>query len=172
MNISWPSQEVKALWESGAFSRGATEPWTAQVVAALAAGIGSGDVIETGTFLGTTTSFLADIKPKSLRTVDISVAAGRIGDLQCEYVLSDALAFLSSLPRESVDFAFIDDDHDAKHVDTEVALLLPAMRKGGIVCLHDVIGPFGLDAIVKKYDGYCLDLPRIHVAGGLGIIQV
>ena len=70
------------------------------------------------------------------------------------------------------DFAFLDDDHTASHVDREIELLKPRMKKGGLICVHDVMGPFGLGGVVSKYHGFNLDLPKIHAGGGLGIIQI
>ena len=67
-------------------------------------------------------------------------------------------------------FVFLDDDHDAAHVREEIRLAKKLLRPGGIICVHDVVGPFGLGDVVREAGGIVVDTPRFHAAGGLGII--
>lgn len=53
----------------------------------------------------------------------------------------DALAFLSSLNDESVDFAFIDDNHEHTHVDKEAIELRRVLSENGLAVFHDVRVP-------------------------------
>lgn len=82
----------------------------------------------------------------------------------------DALAFLKARPAEFADFIFLDDDHDRSHVDAELTECERILRPGGIICGHDVVGPFCLGEVFKAHGGIILDLPRLHAAGGLGLI--
>lgn len=187
--IQWPSGEVALMWDRGDFLRGCTEPWTAQLVANMASAINAKNIVETGTFLGTTTAFLmaavsnatAD-SPVMISTCDLNVESIREAEATClgvrhskhvhvNFYDCDAIEMIRRVARP-IDFAFIDDDHTADHVSAELDTLIPLMREGGIICLHDVIGPLGLDKVVRDHGGFCIDLPRIHAAGGLGVIQV
>lgn len=84
----------------------------------------------------------------------------------------DAIAVIQSLPDESLDFAYLDDDHSHEHVDAELNALFPKMKPGGLICGHDVHGSTDLRQEFKRYGGIALDLPRLGPAGGLGIIQI
>ncbi len=83
---------------------------------------------------------------------------------------TDALTCIAALPLLSVEVAFVDDDHTASHVEQEIKALLPKMVRGGIILLHDVVGAFGLDTVVRRYGGTVIELPLLHAAGGLGVI--
>lgn len=171
-----------------AYRDGSTEPWTADLIAALVRATKPANLVETGTFRGLTTKALLDAMStyagehgSVIRTIDNDAdrcrrAADWLGSLPFaqgvgyEILCGDALAFLRELPEGSIDFLFLDDTHEASHVHQEVVAGLRALRPRGLMVLHDVIGPYGLDTVVKQYSGVCLDLPRLHVAGGLGLI--
>ena len=93
-------------------------------------------------------------------------------DVSWKVVRSDALTVIRSLPEESVDFAFVDDDHRKAHVSEELQALLPKMAPKGLICCHDVFGVCDLQEVVRTFGGFSLDLPMLGPAGGLGIIQV
>ena len=83
----------------------------------------------------------------------------------------NTLNVLPLLKEESVGFAWVDDCHEAPHVAEELRLLKPKMVSGGLICMHDVSGPLGLDTVCRAFGGYVLYLPRLGPAGGLGLIQ-
>lgn len=173
-----------------AYRSGSTEPTTANLIGALIAAKKPHVLIETGTFLGFTTrtmlnamvsygrehgSLLSTIEGDEQRVREVSpilVEFTKTFDVPValQIVGQDALAFLKSQPSASVDFVFLDDDHTAAHVHEELVQVSRLLRSGGICCVHDVVGPFGLDAVVRSYGGIVLELERLHVAGGLGLL--
>jgi predicted O-methyltransferase YrrM len=153
-------------------------------------------VVELGSYHGLTTLHLLD----GLRDGDMLIAVeldkerantttGRLSDWALEnyakarpnwqVFCGDSLDFLGRARPHSIDFCFVDDTHAADHVAKELELLLKPnargeakMSPGGIVTMHDVTGHFGLGDVCRRFHGYVLDLPRIHQAGGLGIVQM
>lgn len=154
------------------YTAGSTEPWTAQVVAVLAAAIGAQYIVETGTFEGKTTQMLHIHNPQAnITTVELD--RDRYEALVplpgVNYINDDALAYLTKRI-EPIDFIFIDDNHEFPHVAAEVRAAKRLLTRGGIICLHDVDGPFQLDLATPR-GGINLHFRKIHVAGGLGIWQ-
>lgn len=159
--LDWPRVRLAE------YASGSTEPWAVSVLCALARLGRPAKILELGTFEAKTTAKLAEIA--AVTTVDVEKRWSSLphGAVFCE---SDAIHFLQSTGA-IYDFVFVDDDHEAGHVRTEVELLLGGIvRGGGLIVLHDVIGPFGLDRIVYDHDGFIIELPLLHVAGGLGVI--
>lgn len=73
---------------------------------------------------------------------------------------------ISLLPN-SLEFVFIDDFHNPKHVSLELDLLLPKMALGGTIAGHDTKNPAGIgDAFVSR-GGTLFDEGH-----GLGMIRV
>lgn len=108
----------------------------------------------------------ADLIDERLQTLDIP-------DVDWRVMRSDALTVIASLADESVDFAYLDDDHTHEHVAAELTALMPKMKLGALVCGHDVHGSCNLQEEFARYpNSISLDLPRLGPAGGLGIIQV
>jgi len=171
---------------TGAYESGCAEPWTTQVVASLLIASNQRTVLETGGFTGQTSAWMAMALERlgggHLTAVDIDpTRVAAIGerlkglDLQVatyETVESDILKYLPTVPNQSIGFAWIDDNHEKWHVEREINLLWPKMKKGGIMTFHDVKGSCDLQTVVKKYGGYSIDLPRLGAAGGLGILQI
>lgn len=92
-----------------------------------------------------------------------------------QFHATDALQWLRRYNGPPIEFAFIDDDHTPRHVSEELEALKPKMAKGGLICLHDVFGEIpeiGLKGVVAAHGGYCIELPRLHLMGGLGFIQI
>lgn len=168
------------------YAAGATEKWTANVVAALAAAVchnkgpAEATIIETGTFMGTTTRVLYEAADAFILTVEADVrrweqARKNLKELEDGHNLlcvnADAVEFLGNRKSESADFIFLDDDHEAEHVANEIQLAKACLKPGGVIVVHDVVGPFGLDEVVRQHGGYILDFPRLHAGGGLGLLQ-
>lgn len=168
------------------YRSGSTEPTTVEVLCALIRAHKPHLVVETGTFLGLTTRSLYEAlvdndNGASLQTVEHDLdrfealkdqvtrwpGYGRLGiELTCQ----DALEFLRGMSAGTVDFVFLDDDHTAEHVRRELQECMRIVRPGGLITGHDVIGPFGLDAVFREFGGIALPLERMHTGGGLGII--
>ena len=165
--------------------RGSTEPWVAQLVQALAVASHAKNLLETGSYEGETTALLYEILDPDalLHTVELDgnramAVQRRFNSDQVRVYIKDALAFIRDHTGPPFDFVFLDDSHDPMHLARELDALYDATRpeeakvtRGAIICCHDVIGPCGLDAVVKARHGFVLDLPLLHIGGGLGIIQ-
>lgn len=166
-----------------AYRSGSLEPWSADVLCAVLRAKRPSVVIETGTFMGLTTARLVEAalsfsaeRECRVYTVEMDEARAQEAwtNLQhCGANLTlghgDAIRFLREFEGEA-DIIFLDDDHTAAHVREEIRLALKILRPGGVIFVHDVVGHFGLGNVVKEYGGVVLDLPRLHAAGGLGII--
>lgn len=165
---------------------GSTEPWISTLVATLLMANDAHNAIEIGGFMGFTSRVLKEAlamlpHPTTLRVCEIDperaahvgFALSTVDGPSCDaaVVIADSHTWIPTLPDESVDFAWLDGSHELAHVDKETQLLLPKMRKNGLICYHDVFGVCDLQQVVRKYGGYSLDLPRLGPAGGLGILQ-
>lgn len=173
-------------WADGEYAEGATEPWTAQLVAEFCAARHARVVVELGGFKGLTSLAIAERMSQygggSLLVVECDLdrcnhitkrfqdnaklTAGVLARLEPV----DALSAIATLPLKSVDVAFVDDDHTASHVENEINALMPKMVHGGLILMHDVTGSFGLDEVCRRHNGVVIPLPLLHAAGGLGII--
>ncbi len=180
--VNWRQE----AWAKGLYQEGATEPWTAQLVAEFVAAKQARVVLELGGFKGLTSLAIAErmMAYGGGQLIIVEIDPDRCAEITSLFKRNptksrgvmarlekqDALSFISTLPLLSVDVAFVDDDHTAGHVETEIQALMPKMAHGGIILLHDVIGPFGLDTVVRRHGGTVIELPLLHAAGGLGII--
>ena len=188
--IVFPSEELRDDWDHGEYHAGSTEPWTIQAATALMSANFSKTVLELGCYRGLTSEWfchtLDAVGETVFHGVDlwedvIEAARTRLERCHFENVAwtiyqGDSIAFLKQCEPETYDFVWLDDDHTATHVSEELGLLLnplkPLMRPRGIICMHDVVGRFDLGPICERFHGYVLNLPCIHAAGGIGIIQV
>lgn len=165
------------------YAAGSSEPWTVDVVCAMMVALRPSVVVETGTFEGRTTRDMwgalwrAHIKADiySIEADEGRANAAKLAFMDQGYenvhiAWGDALHELSNFADASVDFVFLDDDHTAEHVAKEIMEVKRILRPGGVCVCHDVVGPFGLDTVVKLAGGICLPFVRLHKAGGLGII--
>lgn len=161
------------------YTSGSTEPWIVEILVSLIRGIRATSVLELGAFEGKTTGWLAAATTGTVTAVEgdaprLALASGSLQDCSnIKWVCQDTVAYLQGLPADpTFDFAFVDDDHSYAHVSEELDLLLPRMKRGGIIAMHDVIGSFGLGRLVHKHGGIVLHTPLLHAAGGLGLISV
>ena len=189
-HVQFPSRRLHEEWDNGDYYAGATEPWTIQAVASLMAGGFKRNVLELGCYQGHASEWLCRVLDLmghgTFHGVDlgddaVDITRQRLSDIPFHDLAwmiyqGDAIAFLEQCAPEQYDFVWLDDDHEKHHVAHELELLTnprkPLVRSGGIVCMHDVVGKFDLGPVCERFHGYILDFPRIHAAGGLGIIQV
>ena len=197
VDVSWGdvSQEeanrlALAAWDGQAQEHvaGSTEPWVSRLVADFAIAIGAKTILETGGYLGDTTEAIVlamdslGVSNEGLTVCEIDPDRAeklrqRFSYLQApHFVCGDVLDFLRTT-RDTFDLAFVDDCHEEAHVRQEIALLYPRMRSGGLIVCHDVVGlcpgnTEELGRIVEKWGGYVIPLPRLGLAGGLGVIVV
>lgn len=156
------------------YMAGSTEPWTVSVIQALIELYEPKRILELGTFEGLTTEAILEVAGDAeVWTVDIEDRRLYRGP-GANFVEEDAITFLSRPETANAfDFVFVDDDHTREHVEQELGLLIGrVMRPGGLIVMHDVIGPFNLADLVAEHGGIIIDLPLLHAAGGLGIIRV
>jgi len=168
-----------------AYTAGATEPWTAQLLAAYVRAAEPKVVIETGSFSGETTRVLAEAMSQVqgiglLFTVEMDesrflhvqkmVQEMPFAGVGISVYHADALEFLRNAPTESADMIFLDDDHNALHVKLELLEVRRVLRHGGACFVHDVMSLFNLAPVLAEFGGICLPLRRWHPSGGLGII--
>ena len=173
----------------GTYEPGCTEPWVAELLTALLKANGLTTVLECGGYLGMTSAWFAltleamgggsltvaewDAEvPERADAVQARLESLVVPHVEWRVVRDDACRVIASLASESIGFAFLDDDHTKAHVAEEIELLLPKMMPGGIVTGHDVFGSCDLRTEFAKFGGYAVDLPRLGLAGGLGVLQV
>ena len=171
------------------YRSGSTEPWTVELLCALVRAKRPHVLIETGTFEGLTTrelframeyfapdhvSVLFSLEYEHERWLRASAYLASFSTPPngpgIQLIETDALAWLRQRPAGFADFIFLDDDHTQAHVEAELVECERILRPGGIICGHDVIGPFCLGELFTRRGGIVLDLPRLHAAGGLGVI--
>ena len=185
--INWPHPLVKQAWDDDVYPSGVTEPWVQQAVAALLVASGQTSVLELGSYLGLTTAWLAcalqrmgggilttvELEPERIHHTMTLLAEIEIDtpDVEVEVLCSDTILLLQRTGLRP-GFAWVDDDHTPAHVDEELTLLRPLMKPGGLICMHDVHGPLGLDAVCERHGGYVLRFPVLGPAGGFGVIQL
>jgi predicted O-methyltransferase YrrM len=166
---------------------GATEPYIADLLAALVVASDAKTVLETGGFQGHTSVVLAqalrtlggernlivaEIDQDRATAIDTALYDTVAHSISWKVYADDVMTVIRGQPDESLDLVFLDDDHTQDHVRAEVEALWPKMRPNGLLTFHDVYGVCDLQAVVTSFGGYALDLPRWGPAGGLGIIQV
>jgi predicted O-methyltransferase YrrM len=126
-----------------------THPGARLLMAALCLLLDPAVAIETGPDAGVTTQCLAvATRHGTVIAIDncseiSNLAVARYNLInQCftnvGTVIGDALEFLRNTSDESVNFAFIDDDHSEEHVRLEMIELLRVMSRGGVAVFHDV----------------------------------
>ena len=62
----------------------------------------------------------------------------------------------------TLDFAFIDASHDYESVQKDLLAWTPKVRKGGLMCGHDINGEEVRRAVIEKFGSY-LDVEIDHV---------
>lgn len=170
---------------AGTYEPGVTEPWVQQLICSLLVASGARNVLETGGFMGITSAWLAlTLEQMGGGTLIVAEIDGvraeaireRLDDLPLIHVsysvpFRDVLAVIAYLPDDSLDFVWLDDDHQKDHVEQEIIALWPKMKKGGLIVGHDVYGVCELWEVFESFGGYSIDLPRLGPAGGIGILQ-
>lgn len=185
LRAAWPTPSLQEEWALGNYLTGCTEPWNVEILAALLKASNAKTVLECGGYLGTTSAWLAltlqqmgggTFHIAELEAERAAACDKRLSELPIDKVTwrvwhDDVFNVIAQMPDESVDFAWIDDDHSKEHVDREITALLPKMSRLGLVTGHDVFGSTDLQEIFVKHGGYALDFPKLGLAGGIGVIQ-
>lgn len=182
------ARELLRAADDSTWHAGSAEPWVADVLAALVCANATRVAVEIGCFEGYTTQRIADalaplpwnttlllceIDPNRAATVSKRLGIRRNVTL----TVANSLDWIPTLPAESVDFVWLDGNHEKQHVMFELQALLTKMAPGGMICGHDVFGVCDLQqvfAMVAAQTGWrsmSLDLPRLGPAGGIGILQ-
>lgn len=182
---AFPVPSLREEWRLGNYFSGSTEPWNVEILAALLKASNANTVLECGGYLGMTSAWLAltlqqmgggtlhvaEYEAERAAACDKRLSELPIKDVEWRVWHDDVFNVIAALPDASVDFAWVDDNHEHEHVDKELNALFPKMRSKGLIVGHDVIGSTDLQQEFRRYGGIALDLPRLGLAGGLGIIQ-
>lgn len=140
-------------------------------------------VVETGFDAGYTTEALAAV-PSVERVIAIDSGEEypqikrRLQALalpKVELVHADALLWLRNAPDRSVDFIFIDDNHDAEHVRDECIEVQRVLSAGGVAAFHDTVS-YNLWSVLTDVfaDWSKMNLPALNPFGvdmGLGLVR-
>lgn len=183
---AFPVRSLREDWEQGNYLSGSTEPWNVEVLAALLKASCARTVLECGGYLGNTSAWLAmtlqsmgggvlhvaELEAERAAACDKRLSELPIGNVEWRIWHDDVFNVIAAQPDESIEFAWVDDCHEKPHVDRELTALIPKMRSKGLICGHDVVGSCDLQEIFVKHGGYALDLPKLGLAGGIGMIQV
>lgn len=170
------------------YQPGVTEGWIAQLVCSLLVAQGGTTVLETGGFMGITSAWLA-LTLESMGGGDLTVAEieieraeaildrlraldGAIPNVRYTVPCRSALEVIAEQEDESIDVAWVDDDHSMDHVEAEINALWPKMKSGGLIVGHDIDPPCNLGVLFRKFGGYSLPLPKLGPSGGIGILRV
>src|ERR1041385_311438 len=116
---------------------------------------------------------VAELEAERAAACDKRLSELPIKDVEWRIWQDDVFRVIEAQPDESVDFAWVDDNHEHAHVERELAALMPKMTRKGLVCGHDVVGSCALHQEFARYpNSIALDFPMLGAAGGLGVIQV
>lgn len=186
-HAAFPLPSLREEWDLGNYLSGSTEPWIVEILAALMKAANARTVLECGGYLGNTSAWLAwtlqqmgggtfhiaELEAERAAACDKRLSEIALPDVTWRVWHDDVLNVIAAQPDESLDFAFVDDNHEHAHVERELAALIPKVRTGGLVCGHDVHGSCQLREEFARYpNSMALDFPRLGAAGGLGLIQV
>ncbi len=183
---NFPVPSLKEEWDLGNYLSGSTEPWNVEILASLLKASCAETVLECGGYLGCTSAWLAmtlqqmgrgtlhiaELEAERAAACDKRLSELPIPAVHWKVWQDDVFNVIASLPDESIDFAWVDDNHEKAHVDRELTALEPKMRRQGLICGHDVWGSCDLQEIFVKHGGYALDFPKVGLAGGIGVIQI
>lgn len=183
---AFPVPSLKEEWDLGNYLSGSTEPWIVEILASLLKASCAETVLECGGYLGCTSAWLAmtlqqmgrgTLHIAELETERAAACDKRLSELPIPAVnwrvwQDDVFNVIAAQPDDSIDFAWVDDNHEHDHVDRELMALIPKMRRGGLITGHDVFGSTDLQQEFVRHGGYALDFPRLGLAGGIGILQV
>jgi len=184
---AYPVPSLREEWELGNYLTGCTEPWNVEILAALLKASNAQTVLECGGYMGMTSAWLAitlqqmgggtfhiaELEADRALMCDKRLSELPIKDVTWRVWQDDVFNVIAAQPDESIDFAWVDDEHSKEHVDRELTALIPKMRRPrGLITGHDVWGSCDLQEIFAKHGGYALDFPRLGLAGGIGVLQV
>jgi predicted O-methyltransferase YrrM len=125
------------------------------------------DILETGTCVGRTSAYLASVTPEdgTFKTIDIREWMGdKVRELidsmpNAEYLIGSSHDYLRNMKEDSVDFIYLDANHEKWFVRKEFDLAERVLRVGGMICLHDTVGIQALVDLAKDLN----KLPRFDV---------
>lgn len=186
-------RELLYATDDSTWQAGSAEPWIADVLASLIVANDVHTAVEVGGFMGYTSLRLARALARLPHDTSLTVceldparaaatqsALTRVGTtrVRARVVNEDSLRWIPTLQDRSVDFVWLDGNHEKPHVLQELHALLPKMAPGGIIAGHDVFGSCDLQEVfalvasqTARWRSMSLDLPRLGPAGGIGLLQ-
>ena len=183
-----------------AWREGSSEPWVGEVVCALMRANATRVAVEIGCFDGymstqmlralsdapwPTKLWLCELDPQRVIATRNAITQDGLTHISADRVTlvnHSSLEWIPTLADESVDFVWLDGNHELQHVAQEIYLLLPKLAPGGIIAGHDVHGVCELHRLFSdsirfgimfgvNWPVMSLDLPRLGPAGGIGLLQ-
>jgi len=181
----FPAPQLSAAFTDGAYHAGATEPWVQRVVESLLLANGGDTVIELGTYKGHTSAVLclalerlgggtfigAELREDWAQEARALLKVLTLPSVQWQIVVGKSVDVVNAQSNDSIDFAWIDSDHNIPYLKQELTALQPKLRNEAIVTGHDVTGTWALAPAFIEAGGIALNFPWIHAGGGLGILQ-
>jgi predicted O-methyltransferase YrrM len=186
-------RDLLRLANDPTWREGSAEPWVTDVLASLLRANATRTAVEIGGFQGSTSRRLAHALGQLPWDVTLTVCEidhNRADDVRgalasvtrkhrdsFDVVCADSLAWIPTLPDASVDFVWLDGNHEKPHVTEEIRLLLPKLAPGGLLCGHDVFGSCDLQDVFAfwrahlRCEGMSLNFPKLGPAGGIGLLQ-
>jgi hypothetical protein len=152
--VSLPSPECPAPQRWRCYDNDATEVEVLEFLHALVRMLKPSVIVETGTYLGYGTAYLASACVETGGTVHTAEVdterSGKAATLAAERGLTNIVfhhcagtQMIETLP--TIDFAFLDSVFGGVRID-ELRLVLPRLSRGGIIAIHDTSSyhaPFG-----------------------------
>ena len=80
-------------------------------------------------------------------------AVKNLKDLNVEIIRKSSMDALADLKNESLDFIFIDGNHQYDYVAPDIIYWSKKVKSGGVVSVHDYYS-FGLSGVVEAVNGY------------------
>ena len=95
-----------------------------------------------------------DFTPDDLEEGAYEEARARTAGLNVSLINALSMDAVKRFPDESLDFVFIDANHDYEFVVEDIAAWSKKVRKGGIVCGHDYVEGRGF-GVIEAVNGWC-----------------
>lgn len=138
--------------------------------------------VELGSYMGRSAKVMLDAGCQHLWAVDnfqvfgtMEICQHFLADYifkgQCELIKGDSIRAHEMLSHMvgKIDFVFVDDGHATEDVKRDIAMMLPLLREGAIMCGHDFEVPHNdvAQGVIQSRIVYTVPVPRMwmHVKG-------
>ena len=84
-----------------------------------------------------------DIEPQNLMDIHFLETKARLAPYNCQLIRDWSMSAVKEFADESLDFIYIDANHEYKYVKEDIREWSKKVRKGGIVAGHDYVNEYG-----------------------------